>query len=107
MTSPFNNGVAKVKLGKKRDYGAINTKGILVVPAKYANVHIHEDGNIGCNPQKFIGWIDKKGNTIVEAKYDRIIQYNDKGLYRVERGEKIGYLKSVDGVQTWIWELQH
>ncbi len=106
MTTPFYKGVAKIKLGKRKGYGAINEKGILIVPAKYANIHIHPDGNIGCNPQQFIGLIDKKGQTIIPTQYDRILKFNDQGLYRVERGEKIGYLKSFEGKRTWVWELQ-
>lgn len=105
-TTPFINGVATVRIGESRKFGAINTKGVMVVPVKYAKIHIHADGNIGCNPQRFMGLLNKKGEVIIEPKYDRIEQFTDEGLYRVERGEKVGYLRFVDGQTEWIWDLQ-
>jgi len=104
----FNLGVAKVQPPNKEQlFGAINTRGVMIVPPKYKRLHPQPDGNIIINPQRFFGLVDKKGNVILEPKYDKIDMFKGENLFRVERGESLGYLRSKNGKVTWIWELQN
>jgi hypothetical protein len=106
--SPFQLGVAKVrrleqKEGRRELLGAINKRGVMIVPPKYRMLHIQPDGNIIINPQRFYGVVSKKGDILIDPIYDRIEQFAEEGLYRVERGEKIGYiiLKGDQALDVW------
>ncbi|MCO6486812.1 MAG: WG repeat-containing protein [Phaeodactylibacter sp.] len=110
--SPFAAGIAAVQPAadaqtERRRFGAVNKRGVMVVPPKYGFVKRQPDGNIGTNPQRFYGLIDKNGKKLIEAEYDRIEPFGEYDLYRVERGEKIGYLMKRDGEMVWAWELQN
>lgn len=108
--SPFRLGVAKVKRmdsgNRNEAYGAINKRGVMVVPPKFRNLHIQPDGNIITNPQRFYGVVDKKGTILIPPDFDLIVQYEDRALFRVERGEAIGYIRVANGKAEWVWELQ-
>ncbi|MCB0593200.1 MAG: WG repeat-containing protein [Phaeodactylibacter sp.] len=110
--SPFEAGIAAVKpaAASKTDqnrFGAINKRGVMVVPPKYGFVKRQADGNIGTNPQRFYGLIHKAGQQLIEADYDRIERFGEHDLYRVERGEKIGYLMKRGERMVWAWPLQN
>lgn len=100
-------GVAKVSktLNSRKLLGAINIRGVAIVPLKYGNLHIQPDGNIIINPQRFFGLADKNGKILVEPEYDRIYRFHEKGIFRLERGEKVGYILAKDNKVEWVWEL--
>ena len=110
--SPFQLGVAKVrrqslrKRGKEL-LGAINKRGVMIVPAKYRMLHIQPDGNIIINPQRFHGLADKKGNILLPPVYDRIEEFEEEGVYKVERGEKVGYFILKGSKTEEVWSLQY
>lgn len=110
--NPFQLGVAKVRpKGKenasKQPLGAINRRGVMVVPPKYRRLHIQPDGNIIINPQRFYGLADKSGKTILPPQFDRIDRLSEEGLFKVERGEKIGYYLLREGKAVEVWGLQY
>ena len=110
--SPFQLGVAKVRRyaeQKKRKelLGAINKRGVMIVPAKYRMLHIQPDGNIIINPQRFHGLADKNGNILLPPIYDRIEAFDEKGVYKVERGEKVGYFILNNTKSQEVWPLQY
>ncbi len=110
--SPFQLGIAKVRPlseegQRRRPLGAINRRGVMVVPPKYRMLHIQPDGNIIINPQRFFGLADKAGKMVLPPDFDRIDQLAEEGLFKVERGEKIGYYH-FDGSQMKVyWPLQY
>lgn len=110
--SPFQLGVAGVKpisngKGQAPKNGAINTRGVMVVPPKFNRLHIQPDGNIIINPQLYYGLLDKEGNLLLDPEYDRIETFEDPNIIRVERGEKIGYIIQKEGKVVWAWPLQN
>lgn len=110
--TPFQLGVAKVRRlseqeGRRELLGAINRRGVMVVPPKYRMLHIQPDGNIIINPQRYYGIATRLGNIIIEPEYDRIEVFDEEGLYRIERGEKIGYVVIKNGESREVWPLQY
>lgn len=109
---PFTLGVAKVrplsenKLNQ-RPLGAINRRGVMVVPPKYRMLHIQPDGNIIINPQRFFGLANKNGEVLLPPQFDRINLMKEGNLCKVERGEKIGYYLLEEGRAREAWPLQH
>lgn len=107
---PFAHGVAKVKRmtpnPKSEGYGAINKRGVMIVPTKFNTLHIQPNGNIITNPQRYFGLLDKNGNVLIPLLYDRIEQYADSSIFRVERGEAIGYIHIANGKTSWVFDLQ-
>lgn len=105
----FHLGIAKVRPAsmKKRLYGAINMRGVYIVPPKFRFLHPQPDGNIIINPQIFYGLVNKKGKILLEPNYDRIEQLKTPNLFRAERGEEIGYFRVVGDSVKWVWELQN
>jgi hypothetical protein len=110
---PFQQGVAKVRPLRTwgagvSPLGAINTRGVLVVPPKYRALHVQPDGNIVINPQQYFGLADKQGRILLPPEYDRIqAMRNNPSILRVERGEHIGYLWMNKGRAVVLWELQN
>jgi hypothetical protein len=107
---PFQLGVAAVRrlpLNPKRAelLGAINRRGVMVVPPKFRLLHIQPDGNIITNPQRFYGLLSKKGALLIPPEFDRIEQFEEAGLFRVERGEALGYMRIVQERGEWVWPL--
>lgn len=110
--TPFQLGVARVRRvpegrRQKEPFGAINQRGVMIVPPKFRNLHIQPDGNIIINPQRFYGIADKEGKILLEPKYDRITLMDTRWLFKVERGEEIGYVRIVGDEKIWVWELQY
>lgn len=110
--SPFQLGVAAVRPispnpSAQMPLGAINRRGVMVVPPKYRRLHIQPDGNIIINPQRFYGMANKSGQVLVPADFDRIDELNEPGLFRLERGEHIGYIWIDEGQVREVWALQN
>ena len=108
---PFQLGIAKVRRlpmegAKKELLGAINKRGVMVVPPKFRYLHIQPTGNITINPQRYFGLLDKQGKVLLEPVYDKIERFENFQIFRVERGESIGYVRLVDGKCIWVWALQ-
>ncbi|MFN7120215.1 MAG: WG repeat-containing protein [Saprospiraceae bacterium] len=106
----YQLGVAKVanetsKKESRKLLGAINNRGVLIVPLKYNNLHIQPDGNIIINPQRLFGLANKNGKILLAPAYDRISRFRENDLFRVERGEKVGYLRIKNDQVEWIWAL--
>ena len=113
---PFSLGVAKVRVlaeeipgqkKKKQLLGAINKRGVMIVPPKFRNVHLQPDGNIIINPQRFYGLVSLSGEILLEPIYDSISYYPQDQIFRAEQGEKIGYFELDKNVVKWIWELRY
>ncbi|MEM9821879.1 MAG: WG repeat-containing protein, partial [Bacteroidota bacterium] len=117
---PFEKNSAKVKAfsetyTSKRYYGAVNTKGVTVVPPKFNTLHFQTDGTIIVNPQIYKGIVNKHGKVVLPIAYDQVLPvapYDRSGremgqIFRVEDGEKIGYVRLIDDQIEWIWKLQN
>jgi len=116
--TPFQLGVAKVRIladeipeagaKKKRELlGAINKRGVMIVPPKFRNLHLQPDGNIVINPQRFFGLVSLSGKVILDPIYDLITYYPKDKLFRVEQGEKVGYFTLDKDQLEWIWEMRY
>ena len=112
--TPFQLGVSKVRrvrqevpgTKKRRELlGAINKRGVMVVPPKFRNLHLQPDGNIVINPQRFYGLITVDGKKLLDPIYDLITYYREDQIIRVEQGEKVGYAELKNDELTWIWEM--
>ncbi len=112
--TPFQLGIAKVRrltpevpgAKKRRELlGAINKRGVMVVPPKFRNLHLQPDGNIVINPQRYYGLVSVDGKTLLEPIYDLISYYPRDRIIRVEQGEKVGYAELKNDEIAWIWEL--
>ncbi|MDV7394741.1 WG repeat-containing protein, partial [Arthrospira platensis SPKY1] len=79
--------------------------GVMVVPPKFRLLHIQPDGNIITNPQRFYGLLGKKGATLIPPEFDRIEPFEEQGLFRVERGAALGYMRVVQEQGEWAWPL--
>lgn len=97
---PFRFGVAKAY--KNNAWGAVNRRGVFVVPPKFKEVFPQPDGNIHVRPKYLYGLIDKKGNVIFEPAYD-LLELYPGGIYRLELGEMVGYRYRDGG--DWLWEM--
>ena len=71
---------------------------MLLVSCKYYKVERRPDGLYKAYPPAF-GIYNTSGKMVVHAVYDELVLL-EKGLFRVERGEKVGYLK-VNGDEVW------
>jgi hypothetical protein len=108
---PHANGVAKIRESPVACF-ALNDRGVSVIPPKYANIYIDKNGFIKANPNRFYGLMDQKGRMVVPPEYDRIIAYTNKngtfnGFFRVEVGEKVGYIRMKGGKYTIVKELSN
>ena len=114
--APFKSGIAQVrrvrsvKSGEKqkREFlGAINKRGVMVVPPKFRTLHLQPNGNVIINPQLFFGVASKEGTVLLDPIYDKIDYFKKDNILRVEQGEKIGYAFLKEDEIEWIWELQY
>ncbi len=98
--SSFKYGVAVVQINGK--WGVINQKGIQIIPPKYDKIESFKDGYAKVLINEFSGLTNLKGELIVDPDYE-YISYAGEGLFRVEKGDKIGYF---DKEGKWVWGLQ-
>ncbi len=96
----YQHGVAVVRKGGK--WGIINRNGLNVISHKYDEITDFEIGFAKVQLNQFVGLADLSGQLIIPPEYE-YITYAGDGLFRVEAGGKIGYLRK-DGV--WVWDLQ-
>jgi len=109
--TPFQQGIARVKRlqvdkKKKEFFGAINKRGVMIVAPKFKNLHIQPDGTVIINPQQYFGLLDKQGKPLIEPQFDKIEQFAEFNVFRVERGESVGYVRIKNGKCHLVWELQ-
>jgi len=96
----FVNHVAPIK--KSGAWGLINSNGMELIPPKFDKVYEFEDGFAVVRIIAFSGVADLQGNVIIPPDYE-LISYAGEGLFRVEKGNSIGYLNT-NG--EWVWNLQ-
>lgn len=96
----FKHGVAVVKVNGK--WGIINQKGIAIIPPRYDKIEAFEDGYAKVRIQGFSGLASLAGELIVQPGYE-YISYAGGGLFRVEKGDKVGYF---DQAGQWVWDLE-
>ncbi len=97
---PFKNKTAPVRSQNK--WGVINDTGVFVIEPKYSKINHLDNGLIHVKPSLLFGLASRQGEIIIPAAYDYLEVANQ--IYRVERGEQIGYL---DRNGNWIWEIQN
>ncbi len=95
----FQHGVAVVQ--SKGQWGIINQKGIPIIPPKYDKIGRFQNGYAKVRIKHFNGLSDLTGKMIAGPEYE-YISYAGQGLFRVEKGEKLGYF---DAEGTWVWNL--
>ncbi|MFK7983887.1 MAG: WG repeat-containing protein [Saprospiraceae bacterium] len=109
--TPFQQGIARVKRlegenKRKEFFGAINKRGVMIVAPKFKNLHIQPDGTVIINPQQYFGLLDKQGKPLIKPQFDKIEQFLEFNVFRVERGESVGYVRIKNGKCYSVWELQ-
>lgn len=97
---PFVGENAQVKRNWR--FGFINKRGFMIVRPKYIVLQRLEADMILARPPAF-GICNRSGKIVLPAQYDHIELLTGR-IYRVEQGEKVGYVRE-DG--KWIWELQN
>ena len=95
----FQDGVAAVQ--QRGKWGLINDKGIELIPPKYDKVETFSDGFAKVRITQFSGIVLLDGTVVAEPNYE-YISYAGNGIFRVEEGDKVGYL---DNSGNWIWKL--
>ncbi|MCH2042722.1 MAG: WG repeat-containing protein [Saprospiraceae bacterium] len=96
----FNNGVAPVQT--KGKWGIVNNKGMIILTPKYNRIDPYENGAARVLINSLRGVATTKGEVIIPADYE-YVSFVGEGLFRVERGDAIGYL---DMNGAWVWEMQ-
>jgi hypothetical protein len=99
QATEFQHGVAVVQVNGK--WGIINQKGIEIIPPRYDKIESFRDGYARVRIQGFNGLASLEGELLVQPDYE-YISYAGEGLYRVEKGDKIGYF---DQSGQWVWAL--
>ncbi|MEQ8705818.1 MAG: WG repeat-containing protein [Phaeodactylibacter sp.] len=99
QATEFKYGVAVVQINGK--WGIINQKGIEIIPPRYDKIESFRDGYARVRIQGFNGLASLEGELLVQPDYE-YISYAGEGLYRVEKGDKIGYF---DQSGQWVWAL--
>lgn len=96
----FKHGVAVVQSNGR--WGIINQRGMEIIPPKYDKIEQFEDGYAKVRIQGFNGLTNLRGELIIQPDYE-YISYAGDGLFRVEKGDKVGYF---DMEGNWVWGLQ-
>jgi hypothetical protein len=90
---PFHEGLACVCIGDK--YGFINTKGEVVIPAKFETPSNFSEGlaRVGTedNHSFLYGYIDKKGNFVIPAQFVDASDFRE-GMAAVGQKDMHGYI---------------
>ena len=98
--SAFTNGYSAVVLNKK--WGVIDRRGFDVISGQFDKIAAFENGYATVNIKTLTGVADLNGNMVIEPQFGAFT-YLGSGIFRVEKGAEIGYLRS-NGY--WLWELQ-
>ena len=96
----FQHGIAVVQSEGK--WGIINQKGLPLVRPKYDRIDEFRDGFAKVRITRVSGLSDLTGKILIEPNYE-YISYAGSGLFRVEKGDRLGYF---DAEGRWIWELR-
>ncbi len=96
----FQNNLAPIKSGEK--WGVINQKDLEMLIPKYDQISPYKDGIAKVSIRNLLGVVDINGKVIIDAEYE-YVSYVGEGLFRVERGDKMGYL-NMDG--NWVWAVR-
>lgn len=99
QATEFKHGVAVVQVNGK--WGIINQKGIEIIPPRYDRIDSFRNGYARVRIQGFNGLASLEGELLVQPDYE-YISYAGEGLYRVEKGDQIGYF---DQSGQWVWAL--
>lgn len=75
LADEFVDGVCLVK--KDYQYGAINAKGVEIVPCKYDDIGVAGDGLLYFELDNKYGYVNQQGEEVVPAKYNRIGEFYD------------------------------
>ncbi len=77
-TFDFNGGVAKVRIGE--NFGFINTMNEIVIPIKYSAIdHELTDFTRVSQGINWYGYIDRKNNVVIKAKYKTLSRFSESG----------------------------
>lgn len=87
--SPFNGKAARVYMDGK--WGVIDNTGKYIVTPQYSNIDIDKDLFLIAQGEKF-GWVDKKGKTVIEAKFDDAFPFDGNKYAAVRMGSKWGFI---------------
>ncbi|MEM1215247.1 MAG: WG repeat-containing protein [Bacteroidota bacterium] len=79
-------------------WGIIDRRGMQLVACKYYFFQDRPDGIFKVGPPVF-GIYNREGKQVVPVQFDNLVLM-EKGLFRVERGEQVGYRK-VSGEEVW------
>jgi hypothetical protein len=101
MAGEFQYGVAVVQENGR--WGVINHQGIKLVRPKYDQIEGFENGYAKVRIRGLNGLTNLQGEFIVQPDYE-YISYAGEGLFRVEKGDKVGYF---DTNGNWVWGLNN
>jgi len=96
----FKHGIALVQSNGK--WGIINQQGASIVPPKYDKIEEFVDGFAKVRIKRFTGLSNLSGEFLLQPKFE-YVSYAGNGLFRVEKGDKLGYF---DQNGNWVWQLQ-
>ncbi|NJL75393.1 MAG: WG repeat-containing protein [Saprospiraceae bacterium] len=97
----FQHGVGVVKMDNL--WGIVNPQGIKIIPPKYDQISNFQEGYAQVRVKGFHGLLKATGEQLLPLEYEHIQQLNQQ-LFRVERGNQIGYFHAAQG---WVWELNN
>jgi len=97
---PINPDLYIVRNSNK-EWGAINRRGMTVIPIHYNRILIRRGYLQGVSP-KLYGLVSRDGRELLPPEYEEVKPMTD-GIFKITRGGEIGYYALKKG---WIWPLQ-
>ena len=76
----------------KMDFGAVNTKGEMVIAQEYDYISDFQNGIAAAAKNGKFGYIDTKGNTVIDFIYEDAWSFNDGSIAPVRIEKRYGYL---------------
>lgn len=89
-TTVASENLIKINTGSRNGVGFIKYDGTVVVEPKYEGAYNFYEGLAGAKLNGKWGFIDEKGNVVVDFKYDYIDSFTEDGLARVEIDDNVG-----------------
>ncbi len=83
------------------EWGAINRRGMTVIPIHYNRILVRRGYLQGVSP-KLYGLVSRDGRELLPPEYEDVEEMTD-GIFKITRGGEIGYYDLKKG---WIWALQ-
>ncbi|MBX9850781.1 MAG: WG repeat-containing protein [Cytophagaceae bacterium] len=96
--SPFTHGLAIISKGGT---GIMNKDGIVLISPKYSIIHDYTGKYAEVINTSFKGIADRNGKIVIPANYEVITFNNKLQIFKVEKGDYLGYL---DIFGNWIWK---